>query len=363
MKHNHLFKFLFCSALAAAALTGCGPQEKPAELTQLEDLRNSEESAQINGAAPEAYKACTDLTEKAVNAWQDGEQSQAKVYAALGQRQYATARAVASMADANKRKDTAEQEIKIIEEQLKTEQVKLDGLEKHIELLKTTIAGNDMANVENRIQIAMTEREKAVGVEAATTQKDIFDQAEAKLTEAGNLNAAGKRDEASAAAEAARALFTEAFEKAKPDFDKKQLAAQSAERQKSLFNEAQAIVGPTYVFTDMQSTVIVIASAFEKNKAEILPIKQDAIRRIAELIKKYGDVAVTIEGHVQKSTKDYFGVSQLRADTTRDFLITQGVDYNRIMTTAKGKEILRYDEKKKENRAMNDRVEIIITLK
>ncbi len=363
MKRNHLFQFVFCAAIASVCFTGCGPQEKPAELVQLEALRSSEESASINGAAPEAYKECTDLTNKAIDAWQDGEQSKAKIYAALGQRQYATAQAKARLNEANSRKAAADQEIKLIEEQLKTEQAKLDGLEKHIALLKTTISSNDMANVENRIQIAMTEREKAVGVEAATNQKDIFDQAEAKLKEAGEHNAAGRRDEASAAAEAARVLYADAYEKAKPDFDKKQLAAQAAERQKALFSEAQSIVGPSYVFTDMQSTVIVLAAAFEKNKSDILPVKLDALKRIAELINKYADASVSIEGHVQKSTKNYFEVSQRRCDATRDYLITQGVQYNRIMTTAKGKEILRYDEKQKDNRAMNDRVEIIITLK
>lgn len=364
MKRSPVVLFIFCCTAALSMLTGCGPQEKPAELIQLEDLRKSDESAGINSTAPEAYKACTDLTNKAIDAWQDGEQIQAKTYAALGQRQYATARAHATLKNAQARKAKAEEEMQNLNLQMETLVAKQDGLEKSIELMKANISSSDMANVEHRIQVAMTEREKAVGVEAPLTQKETFDAAEAKLKEAGEKNAHGQREAASAAAEEARMIFAKAYELAKPDFDKKQLAAQAAERQKALFTEAQSIVGPGYVFTDMKSTVIVLASAFEINKTELLPVKLDALRRIAELAKKYPDASISVEGYAQTKTKrgKEFEVSQRRCDTTRDYLISQGIEYKRIMTTAKGKEAPRFDEKQKANRPLNDRVEIILSL-
>lgn len=352
---------LICSA-SFAGFTACGPQEKPAELVQLEELRASEESADINGAAPEAYKACTDLTNQAVSAWQDGEQSMAKTYAALAQRQYATARAQAKMNEAKARKEAAEKEYDAIKLQMETLKAKQDGLDKSIALMKENISNSDMANVEHRIQVAMTEREKAAGVEAALSQKATFEAAEAKLKEAGEKNARGQREEASACAEEARLMFVKAYELAKPEFDRKQQSAAAAERQKALFSEAQGIVGADNVKTDMRNTVIILPGSFEKDKSEILPVKLDALRRIAELAKKYPEATVTVEGHVQKATKNYFEVSQRRCDTVRDFLMSQGVEYKRLITTAKGKEKLRYDEKNKTNRQLNDRVEVILTL-
>ena len=362
MKHNRIFQMALCSVAALGILAGCGPQNKPAELTQLEELRNSEEAAQINTQAPDAYKVCTDLTNKSLSAWQDGEQSKAKTYAALGQRQYATARAMAKANEAKQRQAAAEKEIKETTLQMETLNAKYEGLTKSVGLIKQNISDTDLANVENRIQAAMTEREKAVGVGAQDSQKDIFAAAEAKLKEAGDKSTHGDRDGAGASAEEARQLFSKAYEQAKPDFDKKQAQAQSAERQKALFTEAQAIVGPDYVFTDMKSVVIVLASAFEKNKSDILPVKQEALKRIAELAKKYKDATIMIEGHAQKGTKNYFEVSQRRCDATRDYLISLGVEYGRMMTTAKGKDVLRYDEKQKDNRAKNDRVEISLVL-
>ena len=237
-------------ALAVSAmLSGCGPQEKPDTLVQLETLRQSEESAKINSDAPEAYKKCTDLTNKSVDLWQDGELAKAKTYAALGQRQYATARAQSMMKDAEEREANADKEMKTLKIQMETLDAKREGLEKSIDLMKVQIASSDLANVENRIQVAMTEREKAVGVEAPLTQKATFDEAEAKLKDAGNYNVNGQREAAAKSAEEARLLFAKAYELAKPEYDKKIQSAQSAERQKSLFTEAQSIVGPSYVFT------------------------------------------------------------------------------------------------------------------
>ena len=362
MKKTSIGLGLVCGLSLAACLAGCGPQEKPAALTQLEELRQSEETAKINSAAPEAYKKCTDLTNQAVNAWQDGEQANAKTYAALGQRQYATARAQMMMVDAQNREAEADKELKTLNIQMETLNAKREGLEKSIALMKNQIASSDIANVENRIQVAMTEREKAVGVDAGVSQKETFDLAEAKLKEASNYNVGGQREAASKAAEEARLLYAKAYELAKPEYDRKIQSAQSAERQKALFTDAQAIVGPGYVFTDMKSTVMVLAGAFEMNKSDVLPAKQDTLRRIAELANKYSDATVIIEGYTQTRTKNHYEVSQRRVDATRNILVTMGVDYKRMMTTAKGKEAPRYDEKKKENRILNDRVEISLTL-
>ena len=353
---------VFGALIVSAMLAGCGPQAKPEALTQLEELRQSEESATINEAAPDAYKKCTDLTNIAVDAWQDGEQIKAKTYAALGQRQYATARAQSMMKSAEEREENATKEMKTLKIQMETLEAKREGLEKSIDLMKAQIASSDIANVEKSIQIAMTEREKAVGVDAAVSQKATFDEAEAKLKDASNYNVNGQREAAAKAAAEAKLLFAKAYELAKPEYDRKVQSAQSAERQKALFTEAQSIVGPSYVFTDMKSTVIVVAGAFDMNKSEILASKLDAMKRIADLAKKYSDATVIIEGYAQTRTKNHYEVSQRRVDATRDYLVSQGVDYKRMMTTAKGKEAPRYDEKKKENRPLNDRVEISLTL-
>lgn len=363
MKKQMIKIAVFC-ALSGFAVMGCGPQQKPEELLQLEELRAGSDTAEINAVSPEAYKRCTELTDKAVDAWQDGEMAMAKTYASLGQRQYATAQAEARRQNALKRIEDAEKEATSLRLQMDTLRAKSEGLEKSIALLKSNISSMDNANAENRIQMAMTAQEKARGIEAdiADESKAVFAQANAKLKSAGEANAYGKREEAASLAAEAVELFTKAYELAKPAHDKKLASAAAAEKQKALYEDAKNIVGPTYVETTMKSTTLIFAGAFAKDKVEVLPEKLDAMKRTAELINRYPEASVSIEGYTQKSTKQYFEVSQRRADGVRDYLISQGVDYKRLMTTAKGKEDLRYDEKTKANRPLNDRVEIIVTL-
>lgn len=353
------------AGLMASMLVGCGPQPKPEELLQLEELRASEESAQIHQVAPEAYRRCTDLTEKAVSAWQDDELSTAKTYASLGQRQYATAKAESKRRDALARRDAARAEYEKLKLQMETLRVKQQGFETNIAQMKTNIALADNANAEHRIQVAKTEQEKARGIEAdiCEASKAAYAEANTKLNAAGNANAYGKREEASGLAEEATALFKKAYDLAKPEFDKKQATVLLDQTRKNVYEEAKTILGPTYVIsTDMKATIMVFAAAFAKDKYEIASDKQAALDRVAALIAKYPTAQVTIEGYVQKNTKQYFEVSTRRAEAVRDYLIARGVDYKRIIASGKGKDMLRYDEKVKANRAQNDRVEIIISL-
>ena len=355
----------FMAGLMALMVSGCGPQPKPEELLQLEELRASEESAQINQIAPEAYRRCTELTDKAVSAWQDDELSTAKTYASLGQRQYATAKAESKRREALARRDAAKAEHEKLTLQMETLRVKQQGLETNIAQIKANIALADNANAEYRIQIARTEQEKARGVEADITEasKSVFAEANKKLNEAGNANAYGKREEASSLADEAALLFAKAYQLAKPEFDKRQATVLLDQARKAIYEEAKAILGPTYVIsTDMKATIMVFAAAFDKDKYDIVSGKQIAFDRVIALIAKYPTAQITIEGYVQKNTKQYFEVSTRRAEAVRDYLIARGVDYKRIIASGKGKDMLRYDERKKDNRPMNDRVEIIIAL-
>ncbi|MCL2326606.1 MAG: OmpA family protein [Proteobacteria bacterium] len=361
MKNIHIGRLIICSSLALWAM-GCGPQPKPEELTQLEALRMSEESAAINQAAPEAFRISTTLTQRSVEAWQRGELAQARTFASLGQRQYATAQAEATRIESEARQVAAEAEINTLTQQMETLRARQDGLEKSIALMKTNISTADMANVEHRIQMALTERERAVGVEGDVLQREVFLAAEAKLAEARDRSAHGRREEAGRAAEEARLLYVQVFEAAQPIFAQKLDSARSAQRQRQLFEEAQAIVGPSYVLTDMRSTRVIFAGSFDRDRVVILPSKLDAFRRLAEMARKYEDATIVIEGFTQTRTSQFFEVSQRRADAVRDFLISQGIAHNRIITTARGRDSIRYNENVTANRGLNDRVEISLTL-
>lgn len=342
----------------AGSLSACGPKDKPAELIELERVRATAEAAQVNVQAPDAYARSTELYNNAVEAWTDGEKSKASSYASLGQRQFATAKAIASTKEANAKAMLYLKEIEANKAAIKTLEVQRDGLEKSIALMKQNLSAASVASVEAKIQSAMTERERAAGVGAKESQAATFSAGDTALKHATESMAAGNRDAASKAAEEANSLFIKAYEAAKPEYDKQQLNAKSAERQKSLMLDAQASVGPSYVFMDMKGVVMVLAGSFEHNKTSLLPIKMDVINNIAELAKKYPETTIIIEGYTQERNSKAFEVSQMRADGVRDILIPKSVDSRRIMTTAKGKENQRYNNRNKNERGLNDRVEI-----
>lgn len=350
-------------SLSLLILNGCGPQEKPESLVKLEQMRNDEASAEINGLAPEAYKKCTDLTNQALDSWQEGEQEQAIVYAELGQRQYITAQASSVFKEADTRREAAVREYHELNSKMAAMQSRVVELNASIDATKTKISDADPNNSEVRIQLAMTEREKAVQVEAGEFAKADFEAGDAKLKEASNKNVKGERRDASTAAEEARVLFAKAYETAKPSYEQKMAAVQSAERFKAMIADAKVMFDTsTLVTTDTRETIIVVKGAFEKNGAELSSASMDLIRKSVELLNRYPEATVRVEGHAQKTSKDAYGISARRAEVTSRFLSGQGIGSQRISTEAKGKTFLRYDEKQKGNAALNDRVEIVITM-
>jgi peptidoglycan-associated lipoprotein len=67
---------------------------------------------------------------------------------------------------------------------------------------------------------------------------------------------------------------------------------------------------------------------------------QDTLAKQAEWLKRYGNVTVQVEGHAdERGTREYnIALSARRATVTREFLVAQGIEPNRITTIAFGKE-------------------------
>jgi peptidoglycan-associated lipoprotein len=67
---------------------------------------------------------------------------------------------------------------------------------------------------------------------------------------------------------------------------------------------------------------------------------QDTLSKQAEWLKRYGNVTVQVEGHAdERGTREYnIALSARRATVTREFLVAQGIEPNRVTTIAFGKE-------------------------
>lgn len=104
---------------------------------------------------------------------------------------------------------------------------------------------------------------------------------------------------------------------------------------------------------------IALHGNFATGKAQITPeLKQD-IAQIADVLNEYPAYTVTIEGHTDNVGKAAINkkISKQRAEAVRAELIKEGVDANRVKAVGYGFERPIADNKTKEGRAKNRRIE------
>lgn len=76
------------------------------------------------------------------------------------------------------------------------------------------------------------------------------------------------------------------------------------------------------------------------DQSTLTPEGQETLRKQAAWLKQYSDVMIQVEGHAdERGTREYnIALSARRATTTRQFLVSQGIQASRISTIAYGKE-------------------------
>ena len=79
---------------------------------------------------------------------------------------------------------------------------------------------------------------------------------------------------------------------------------------------------------------------FESDSTELTPQSIATLERQAQWLQNYNQYAFTIEGHAdERGTREYnIALSNRRAHTVRDYLISRGIPSQRMRTVAYGKE-------------------------
>jgi outer membrane protein OmpA-like peptidoglycan-associated protein len=102
---------------------------------------------------------------------------------------------------------------------------------------------------------------------------------------------------------------------------------------------------------------------FASNKFALLNTAMTKLDQVAEALKAQdSDRRMVVEGHTDSQGSDRINqpLSQNRAGAVRDYLVSRGVDSNKISSVGLGSSRPLLDNKNAENRANNRRVEIII---
>jgi len=79
---------------------------------------------------------------------------------------------------------------------------------------------------------------------------------------------------------------------------------------------------------------------FDTDSSAVRADAQQTLSRQAQWLNKYGNYAITVEGHAdERGTREYnLALGARRAAATRDFLVGRGVNRGRLKTITYGKE-------------------------
>jgi outer membrane protein OmpA-like peptidoglycan-associated protein len=116
---------------------------------------------------------------------------------------------------------------------------------------------------------------------------------------------------------------------------------------------------------ESRGTVITLSGQvlFLTGKADLMPTARDALSRVAKALKDAeGDEAITIEGHTDSrgNEDENRELSQKRAENVREYLVSQGIDAQRVKAVGHGETQPVASNDTVEGRANNRRVEIVV---
>lgn len=117
---------------------------------------------------------------------------------------------------------------------------------------------------------------------------------------------------------------------------------------------------------EARGLVITLSGAvlFEFGKSELLPIAEEKLREVAGALREELDngKVLVVEGHTDSIGSEQANqkLSQARAEAVRDFLVSEGIDAQKIEAVGKGETSPIVPNDSAEQRANNRRVEIIV---
>ncbi len=220
---------------------------------------------------------------------------------------------------------------------------------------RTAVAVGDAKAAEDQIKSAQVERERAradarerearrATASAAVARSDARDaRADADIQRA--QNAAAQQQAAAATDQAASAQAQAASAEARAASLERQLAALEALK------------------TDRGMVITLGDVLFEFNRAEVKTSAQSRMAQLANFLKQYPDRGVSIEGHTDNIGSAAYNseLSQRRADAIKNQLVILGIAPERISTVGYGKDFPVAANDTDTNRAINRRVEVVIS--
>jgi outer membrane protein OmpA-like peptidoglycan-associated protein len=210
-------------------------------------------------------------------------------------------------------------------------------------------------------------RDKAARESAQKQQQEAeLQAARDKAAAAQSALAAEQANVASEAAAQARAAAEASERDAQAKAAADRAAAEKAEADKQalrtrLLEQFNRVLPTTD--TDRGLVVNLGDVLFDTAKSDLRPPAREALARLAGIVLNYPSLMLKIEGHTDSTGTPQFNqkLSQDRASSVRDYLVTQGLSPDSITTQGLGESMPVADNKTAAGRQANRRVEIIVS--
>jgi len=137
--------------------------------------------------------------------------------------------------------------------------------------------------------------------------------------------------------------------------------AKRAEFIRKVFYDIEIIPAPVIEPAPVVEEVIVFRSVhFDFDKYKIRPEFVPVLKEAAGMIKARPGTNVVVEGHTCSIGTEVYnqGLSERRAASVRNFMINEGVEAKRLQAVGYGELRPKYDNKTREGRSLNRRVEL-----
>ncbi|MCB4791898.1 MAG: OmpA family protein [Elusimicrobia bacterium] len=223
-------------------------------------------------------------------------------------------------------------------------------------------AKDKINSANNEAFVANVGQVKAENAQAKAEKAKGQSDAERTIALSLATNAAASSVAAQADAKVARAAAV----KSKSQADAAINRAQTAEGEKAVLR-AQLLTQLNSILQTQDSArgliVNMSGALFKTGSSELQPLVREKLAKIAGIVSSHSGLKLDVEGHTDSVGSDEYnqGLSEKRAQSSRDYLVSQGVKANDIMSRGFGKNNPIESNDTAEGRQKNRRVEIIVS--
>lgn len=352
----------------ALLLSGCAHPKATAEMTEYQSYGKTTQGEELKIHYPEDLKKSGEYDAQAREMQDDREEADMTYYGHLAWLWWKSAKlkADAKALDAERaglEKDTAQVEKQLAEAQ-KREKLAEATLKRMADIvaLEGKVATSQEANeVREAIGQALTALNEAHAVDAHVHAAATFAAAEKKLKMATDALGKGKTKDAMSYAIDAKAGAEEAKAEASPKYASTEADTAKMTKQKAIFDALADVSGAQRAMVEGGGVTVTVVEAFAGSAVTIAPVMEANFNKVADVAKKYTDYGIVIEGHTDSkgSKSKNLQLSDSRAKSVMAHLAAQGVAPDRMTALGKGSAEPVADNKTKDGRSKNRRIEIL----